>query len=213
MFSSSDEVHDVSISWNYILLSVTYNFGPGEWAKIERNDSKPLCPKTLLVDWGVYVQWAQRVSKTICQNRIGFSYIFYWSCQVWQLTPPFFPNVSTFEKRLHKDCDDSVCWCFLRRKASVDHIQTLLPVASFIPPPCRLNNEQQCYLFYSVTWLKQTLTIFSKISLKLSFILASLKLLHNPLRNFAKNCIKCAKKQEYFDSLNNILTITWLKNN
>ena len=24
---SSDEVYDVSISWNYILLSVTYNFG------------------------------------------------------------------------------------------------------------------------------------------------------------------------------------------
>ena len=104
MFSSSDEVHDVSISWNYILLSVTYNFGPGEWAKIERNDSKPLCPKTLLVDWGVYVQWAQRVSKTICQNRMGFSYIFSWSCQVWQLTPPFFPNVSTFEKRLQIGC-------------------------------------------------------------------------------------------------------------
>ena len=94
------------------------------------------------------------------------------------------------------------------KKASVDRMQTLLPLASFIPPPCRLNNEQQCYLFYSVTWLKQTLTIFSKIYLKLSFILASLKLLHNPLRNFAKNCIKCAKKQEYFDSLNNILTIT-----
>ena len=131
--------------------------------------------------------------------------------------PTVFPQRFNLWKKvadwLHKDCDDSVCWCFLRRKASVDHIQTLLPVASFIPPPCGLNNEQQCYLFYSVTWLKQTLTIFSKISLKLSFILASLKLLHNPLRNFAENCIKCAKKQEYFDSLNNILTITWLKNN
>ena len=45
-------------------------------------------------------------------------------------------------------------------------------VHSFMP---LLNNEQQYYLFYSVTWLKQTLTIFSKISLKLSFILASLK--------------------------------------
>ena len=54
------------------------------------------------------------------------------------------------------------------------------------PPPWRLNNEQQCYLFYSVTWLKQTLTIFSKISLKLSFILASFELLHNPLRKFTK---------------------------
>ena len=83
-------------------------------------------------------------------------------------------------------CDHSVCWCFLRRKASVDRMQTLLPLASIIPPPCRLNNEQQCYLFYSVTWLKQTLTIFSKISLKLSFILASLELLHNPLRKFPK---------------------------
>ena len=33
--------------------------------------------------------------KTICQNRMSFSYIFSWSCQVWLLTPPFFPNVST----------------------------------------------------------------------------------------------------------------------
>ena len=53
MLSSSDEVHNVSISWNYILLSVTYNFGWGKGAKIERNDSKPLCVKTL-GDWGVY---------------------------------------------------------------------------------------------------------------------------------------------------------------
>ena len=54
ILSSSDEVHDVGISWNYILLSATYNFGLGKGAKIERNDSKPLCVKTLLVDWGVY---------------------------------------------------------------------------------------------------------------------------------------------------------------
>ena len=40
--SSSEEVYDVSISWNYILLSVTDNFGLGRWAKIERNDGKPL---------------------------------------------------------------------------------------------------------------------------------------------------------------------------
>ena len=54
MLSSSDEVHDVGISWNYILLNATYNFGLGKGAKIERNDSKPLRVKTLLVDWGVY---------------------------------------------------------------------------------------------------------------------------------------------------------------
>ena len=29
------------------------------------------------------------------QNRIGFSYICFWRCQVGMLTPPFFPNVST----------------------------------------------------------------------------------------------------------------------
>ena len=34
--------------------------------------------------------------KTIHQNRMSFSYIFSWSCQVWLLTPPFFPNVSTY---------------------------------------------------------------------------------------------------------------------
>ena len=42
IFSSSDEVYDVSISWNYILLTVTDNFGQGKWAKIERNDGKLL---------------------------------------------------------------------------------------------------------------------------------------------------------------------------
>ena len=35
MLSSSDEVYDNSISWNYILLSVTYGFGLGKWAKIK----------------------------------------------------------------------------------------------------------------------------------------------------------------------------------
>ena len=75
------------------------------------------------------------------------------------------------------------------KKASVDRMQTLLPLASFIPPPCRLNNEQHCYLFYSVTWLKQTFTILSEIFLKPSFILASLELLHNPLRNFAQKSV------------------------
>ena len=55
------------------------------WArviKIERNDN-------------IHVQWAQWVSKTMRQNRMGFSYICSWSCQVGMLTPLFFPNVST----------------------------------------------------------------------------------------------------------------------
>ena len=59
----SDEVYDVSISWNYILLSVNYNFGLGKWAKSERNDGKLLCVKTSPVDWSVYT-WAQWISKT-----------------------------------------------------------------------------------------------------------------------------------------------------
>ena len=42
MFSSSNEVYDVSISWNYFQLSMTDNFCLGKWAKIERNDSKLL---------------------------------------------------------------------------------------------------------------------------------------------------------------------------
>ena len=94
MFSSSDEVYDVSISWHYIHLRVTYNFGLGKWAKIERKNGKLLCVKTSLVDWCVYT-WAQSVSKTIRQNRMGFSYIISWSCQVWLLSPPFFLNVLT----------------------------------------------------------------------------------------------------------------------
>ena len=45
----SDVVYDVNISWYYILLSATDNFGLGKWAKIERNDDKLLRVKTSLV--------------------------------------------------------------------------------------------------------------------------------------------------------------------
>ena len=31
-------------------------------------------------------------------------------------------------------CDRSVCWCFMRRKASVDRMQTLLPDPATLPP-------------------------------------------------------------------------------
>ena len=79
MFSSSEEVHDISINWNYILLIPSYNFGLWKWAKIERNDS-------------IHVQWEQCVSKTMRQNRMGFSYICSWSCQVGMLTPLFSPT-------------------------------------------------------------------------------------------------------------------------
>ena len=47
MFASPDKVYSVSISWNFILLSVTYNFGLGKWAKIERNDGKLLRVKSV----------------------------------------------------------------------------------------------------------------------------------------------------------------------
>ena len=35
MCSSLDGLYDVSISWNYILLSVTDNFGLGKWAELK----------------------------------------------------------------------------------------------------------------------------------------------------------------------------------
>ena len=58
----------------YSFARYIYNFGLGKWAKIERKNGKLLCVKTSLVDWSVYT-WAQSVSKTIRQNRMGFSYI------------------------------------------------------------------------------------------------------------------------------------------
>ena len=39
-------------------------------------------------------EWEQWVSKTIRQNRMGFSYIFSWCCQVWLPAQPIFPSVS-----------------------------------------------------------------------------------------------------------------------
>ena len=92
MLSSSDEVYDDSISLNYILLSVTYNFGLAKWAKIERNDGKQLCDQTSLVDWSytcdqiesvkqyARIVWASLLSSIFC-------------CQVWLLAQPYFPNV------------------------------------------------------------------------------------------------------------------------
>ena len=101
MFSSSDEVYDVSISWNYIPLSVTDNLSVGKWTKIERNNGKLLCVKTSLVDWRVYT-WDQWVSKTIHQNHMGFSHIFSLSCLVWLCAPPFFSKVSTSSNKGRK---------------------------------------------------------------------------------------------------------------
>ena len=76
------------------VTNVTYNFGLGKWAKIEGNDGKLLCVETSLVDWSVYT-WARWVSKAIRQNRMGFSYILSWSCQLWLLSLSFFCNFST----------------------------------------------------------------------------------------------------------------------
>ena len=70
MFYFSDAVYGVSISWNYILLRVTNNFGLGKWTKTERDDGKVLRVKTSPVDWRVYT-WERWVTKTIYQNRIG----------------------------------------------------------------------------------------------------------------------------------------------
>ena len=55
MFSSSDEVYDVSIGWHYILLSATFNFGLGKWAKVDKNDVTLLCVKASLVDWAKFL--------------------------------------------------------------------------------------------------------------------------------------------------------------
>ena len=76
------------------VTNVTYNFGLGKWAKIEGNDGKLLCVETSLVNWSVYT-WARWVSKAIRQNRMGFSYLLSWSCQLWLLSLSFFRNVST----------------------------------------------------------------------------------------------------------------------
>ena len=68
---------EIVFYWARVIISVWENE-----QKIERNDS-------------IHVQWEQWVSKTMRQNRMGFSYICFWSCQVGMLTPLFSPNVST----------------------------------------------------------------------------------------------------------------------
>ena len=70
MFSSSDVVYDVSISWTYILVNVTDNFGLEKRAKIERNDGKILRVKTSPVDLIVYT-WEQWVSETKTPESYG----------------------------------------------------------------------------------------------------------------------------------------------
>ena len=92
MFSSSVEVRDVSISWNCILLSVTYNFDLGKWTKIERNDSKPLRVKTLLMDWGVntsseHSESVKRYTRIVWASLISSLEVATYDCL---LPPPFF---------------------------------------------------------------------------------------------------------------------------
>ena len=74
---SLDGLYDVSVSWNYILLSATYNSGLGKWAKIEGNDGKLLRVKTSLVDLSVYT-WATT-------TRIVWAE-FYWYVKSFHLT-------------------------------------------------------------------------------------------------------------------------------
>ena len=101
MFSSSDEVHDVSISWNYILLSVTYNFGSGNWAKIERNDSKPLCVKTLLVDRGVYVsehsESVKQYARIVWASLLSSLEVSGYDCLLHRFSPTFQPPLFSVE--------------------------------------------------------------------------------------------------------------------
>ena len=87
MFYYSDAVYGVSISWNYILLRVTNNFGLGKWAKIERNDGKVLRVKTS----PSIEECTRENGESLKQyTRIVLATeIFSWSCQVWLPAPKF----------------------------------------------------------------------------------------------------------------------------
>ena len=100
MFSSSSVVYDVSISWNYILLSVTDNFGLRKWAEIERNDRKLIWVRTSPVDWRVYAR-EQWVSKPILQNRMR-SLIYLLKLQGMTACSTVFPSISTSSDKRRK---------------------------------------------------------------------------------------------------------------
>ena len=102
MFSSSVEVHDVSISLNCILLSVTYNFDLGKWTKIERNDSKPLRVKTLLMDWGVNTcsertESVKRYARIVWASLISSLEVARYDCLPHRFSPTFQPPLSSVE--------------------------------------------------------------------------------------------------------------------
>ena len=102
VFSPSDEVHDVSIGWNYFLLGVTYNSGLGKWAKIERNDSKPLCVKTLLVDWGVYTcsehsESVKQYARIVWASLISSLEVARYDCLPHRFSPTFQPTLFSVE--------------------------------------------------------------------------------------------------------------------
>ena len=102
MLPSSDEVHNVGISWNYILLSATYNFGLGKGAKIERNDSKPLCVKTLLVDWGVYTcsehsESVKQYARIVWASLISSLEVARYDCLPHRFSPTFQPPLFSVE--------------------------------------------------------------------------------------------------------------------
>ena len=88
---------EVILYWAWLIISVWEN--EPNWKK--RQSTTVLRVKTSPIDWRVYTRnhW---VSKTIRQNRMGLSYVFFRSCQVWLPAPPFFSNFSPCSNKRRK---------------------------------------------------------------------------------------------------------------
>ena len=94
IFSSSDDVCDVSIRVNYILLTVTDIFGKGKWAKIERNDGKllrvwtsPIVEENTRDNSELVVQDTRAVGASLISSleiaRYGFRWYFPMFANIW----------------------------------------------------------------------------------------------------------------------------------
>ena len=84
-FSKIGNVFFFGFYWGWLIISV--------WETEPKSKATTVNYFAWRHYWSIE-EWEQWFSKTIRQNRMGFSYNFSWSSQVWLLVPPFFPNVS-----------------------------------------------------------------------------------------------------------------------
>ena len=105
MLSASVEIISY---WAWLIISV--------WENEPKLKETTVNHFALRHSWWIEVYTCSEHGKSVklyARTGMGFSYIFSWSCQVWVLTPPFFPKVSTSLKIEKKVISTRVWTCVI----------------------------------------------------------------------------------------------------